>query len=726
MKIKRFVLTVLIFALILAFSAFLTSCKKNGNSESESPSSSETGGSSERENFSDIVNEIGKVSVSAEKGEGYIVKYPSSVEKDEILRFEVEIFENYSKDTAVVSVNGKAVSGKNGIYETRVSGDKAEITVSGVKRTYYSVEYVAAKGVTFKGDGKVAVGGTLGFTVALDKNAVKTNGFKITANGVEISESNGKYTVSNLQSDLQIVAVGVDYPKFSVGITEGEGYEITTDSDEVYKGDDLYVSVKLDDAYALKSNPKVHANGVELEKIGEGLFVLRNVSENVTLTVSGLEKVRSYVVSFENVEEEYAPVEVEFGKTIDIEVKIPEADGRTFVGWSADGEIIPLENFVVTDDTVLEAVWNYNYKDEKSAVTVAHAFTKEEVLKMGEGVPSGRVGYGKGSYQQNADWEAFRIFDDKEGGAFSVTFPKFAFNKYGYTEFKFSTIWSKKTVYYNGTALAPVTNGGNLNNYLEIYVSGGYIGCGSVKIPLKDGVYNGKEPLVLDIDNGKGRHGVFSDFYTFEYDYMKYINEMKKVTETTDKDTARELFTEYKKFKNFLTTYEKTKYSFLEDVAALLKSIAMPVEVSTDGSLVSAKLNGEEKTPNNANETPNGTAASMGASKRWTLTNITEIDLILKTIAISDDEMLVYTMAFQSGSFPYNVSIGGTEVLIANNNLTPITITIHGDGRVTVGDKTVNVFAGSVNGGETLTVKITKSEAWGNMYVSHKVLLDAE
>lgn len=731
MKIKKFITVLAIVAFVFVLSAFATSCKKrNTDSESDSVSTSDTAGpidsgkTSEKEEFSDVIVPINGKTITVPEGEGYLVKNVTLSETDGVLRFEVEIFDDYSKDLAVVTVNGNVVTGQNGAYETTVSGDKADIKVTGVKRLYASVGYVSVKGVTYDGANKVLLGEALEFTVRVDANAVVASDFKVAANGKEVSVVNGKHRIENVTENLQIVALGVDYPKFSVTIDNGDGYTLKVNSTEIYKGETLLVSIDIDEDYVLESEPKVYSNGMELTKNENGVYEYKNVSGNVTVTASGIKKTSVYTVSFKNIDEEYPDVEVAFGNTVD-GIEDPEKDGRTFKGWRANGgEVVTLDNYAITGDTEFFAVWTYHYKDANSRQTEVHAFTKEEALKIGETVPSGRVGYGKGDYQQKAEWEAFRVFDDKEGGAFSVTFPTFDYKKYGYVEFKFSTIWSTKTISYNGVKLASVTNGGNLNNYLEIFVSEGYIGCGNVKIPLKEGVYEGTSSLVLDVDNGKGRHGVFSDFYTYEYDYDKVIAEILKTDGSETKEEAQSLIAKFKKCKNFLTDEEKVKYSTVFEKATALKRIAMPMTISDDGSFVSATVNGETRNPNNANETPGGApASSMGSCKRWTLTNVTEIILRLQTIELDADEKLEYKIAFQSGSFPYTVSIGGEIMVSANTNFDVITIAVCGNGTVKVSCEKQGVTKTITAPEGDLTVKIEKGAEWGNMYVSHTVTL---
>lgn len=731
MKLRNIFLFLFITALVCSMFAFAVCCTKKQDS-TVSDSSHESGDSSGKIEYPDRIEEISDIEVTATSGEGYFISYPASLKRGEELQFEVTVYDNFSKDTAVVTVNGNKLSGNNGIYRTAVSQDKAEIVVSGIKRTHYSVEYIDVKGVSYNGAKRIAVGKSLEFTVSLDADAIKKDNFKILANGSEISGVNGKYTVNNIAKDLRITAQGVDYPKYSVTAAEGEGYKLKTNVTEVYKGDDLFVFVELEKDYVLKSEPRVFANGTEIQKNESGVFVLKNVSQNVLLTVNGIERIGSYTVSFENTEEQYPELEVMFGETVG-EIAQPAMNGRTFKGWSVNGELVALENYVITNDTVLVALWNYNYKSPDANADTIHAFTKEEVEEIGKTLPDGfKVGYGKNHYSQNADWEAFRVQDNKDGAAFTVTFPKFEFNKYGYTEFRFSTIWSTKNVYYNGTKLASVTNGGNLDNYLEIFVSGGYIGCGSVKVALQDGVYNGTASLILNVDNGRGRHGIFSDFYTYRYDYTKYISAIKDVDENTTVAEATELIGAYKLFKNFLTPYEKSAYSFIDAKIGILKDIVFPMSLCEDGSYVSAKVGGEEKNPNNANDTPGGQAAELGSSKRWTMTNITEIDLILRTVSLDEDEKIVYKIAFQSSDFQYTVSIGGVEMLVANTNLDVITIEVCGNGTVTVSaknqgvTKTTNIDSAVIDGTEPLTVKVTKSADWGNLYVSHSVVILAK
>lgn len=129
-------------------------------------------------------------------------------------------FDSAKYNGTLVVKNGDAVlvADSNGVYSVEnVSGDIV-ITVSGLTINTYTVTLTEGEGYTIaaaEGSASpVNYGGSFSFTVAINSGYIAEN-LVVKANGTAIEAAEGKYTVSNITSNITITVDGVEKDVFN-------------------------------------------------------------------------------------------------------------------------------------------------------------------------------------------------------------------------------------------------------------------------------------------------------------------------------------------------------------------------------------------------------------------------------------------------------------------------------------------------------------------------------
>lgn len=719
-KVWLFLLISLFVVCVTAFAA----CKQQEEKPDTPPQQDH-----ERVEYDDEYVGIDGYSVSVKNGEGYRI-CELEISDDGIISFRLEVFDGYSRDSATVKANGSAVSGEGGSYSVKAPASKTEITVDGVVREYCFVRYVEVKGVSYDGENRVKVGENLVFAVNLSEKTILTDEYGVYAGSEKIEEAEGKYEIKNLTEDIEVEVKGVDYPRHSVTVPQGEGYAFTVNSEEIYDGDELRIGLSLEKEYIKQSNPRVYAGEKLLTMTEDGYYSLKNVTEDVVLSVEGLVKERLYTVSFYNTKEEYEDRIMQFGDPIGA-IPDPEWEKLSFKGWLKDGEIVNPEDIIVTEDVKLVAKWNAYAKDEDSEYVKIYEFTNEEVDEIGAnfGIEKAVAANRYGKFSEPCEWQAFRVQNAPAKSVYNVKLPAFDFAKYGYVTFRIAAQWGSKSLIYNGVTLGSSSNGKTFDNYTEFFVADGYVGCGNVKTAIPDEVYRGEESLDFTTDEGNALALVFSDFYSYEFDYAPYAESIAAAGPSTSREEAETLIRKYELFKNVLTPYDKDEYGNLEVMVQRLKNSLLPIDLCTDGSMFTVTLDGENKNPNNENDK---NVFAEGA-KRWTLNNVSHISLAVAATKVEDGQKLVFKIGFEHTDFP-TIKIGDTVIFTANQKYDKeiITITLYSDGRVTAEGsaqgigQTAYVSEAVTGGEEALVLEMDKPiiQKWCHLNVCKTVTLD--
>ena len=168
-----------------------------------------------------------------------------------------------------------------------------------------NVKFISSDGMVFDGTAPVFNGIQDGgeyneetkFTVTDD------NLDKVTVDGVEVKHNeNGNYTLPMDNKEHVIVATDKSGNKTEITVTlrdiynvtlpKGDGYE-TKGEPTVKDGDDYTFEVEIKDGYTKGDDFKVTVNGQEIKPNADGKYVVENVTSDLEIVVSGVEKVKA-------------------------------------------------------------------------------------------------------------------------------------------------------------------------------------------------------------------------------------------------------------------------------------------------------------------------------------------------------------------------------------------------------------------------------------------------
>ena len=162
-------------------------------------------------------------------------------------------------------------------------------------QTTYSVTLPSGEGFTVTASGSsspVAAGGTFKFKVTLEKGYRKGSGFAVKSNGVTLNESNGVYTISDIQGNQTITVTGVEKTPVTYTVTlpkNPTGYSVNPTSGSaspVAAGGSYSFTVTVNSGYS-GANMTVKANNLTVPKNGN-VYTVSNIQANQTITVSGV------------------------------------------------------------------------------------------------------------------------------------------------------------------------------------------------------------------------------------------------------------------------------------------------------------------------------------------------------------------------------------------------------------------------------------------------------
>ena len=162
-------------------------------------------------------------------------------------------------------------------------------------QTTYSVTLPSGEGFTVTASGSsspVAAGGTFKFKVTLEKGYRKGSNFAVKSNGLTLNESNGVYTISDIQGNQTITVTGVEKTPVTYTVTlpkNPTGYSVNPTSGSaspVAAGGSYSFTVTVNSGYS-GANMTVKANNLTVPKNGN-VYTISNIQANQTITVSGV------------------------------------------------------------------------------------------------------------------------------------------------------------------------------------------------------------------------------------------------------------------------------------------------------------------------------------------------------------------------------------------------------------------------------------------------------
>ncbi len=374
--------------------------------------------------YSDAVN-YSVYSVSLATGEGFELTGEKIVYSGKNYEFTLEIKgAAYQESTPAVKVNGAEIA-KNADekYVVENVAENLVITVEGIVKTEFSVTKPDGEGFEFKGAEKAVYGENYVFevtkSVGYDKSdlTVKVNGETVTAG------EDGKYTVENVTENLVITVEGAAKNVYSVTLPESVAYVITGET-TVTHGEDYTFVLEIAEKYD-KTNLVVKANETELNAGEDGkTYIVTNVTENVTITVEGLNIIKYAVTLTEGTGYVLTgEAEAEHGGKYTFELTVSEGytqstpvvkvngevvtageDGKYTVDNVTANLVVTVEGVVINTYTVTVAAGE-GFTAEKTSETVNHGENAsfaivpdnaEDVIKVFNGEEE--VAYKDGAY----------------------------------------------------------------------------------------------------------------------------------------------------------------------------------------------------------------------------------------------------------------------------------------------------------------------------------------
>ena len=291
--------------------------------------------------YSDAVD-YSVYSVSIATGEGFELTGEKIVYGGKNYEFTLEIKgAAYQESTPAVKVNGAEIA-KNADekYVVENVAENLVITVEGIVKTEFSVTKPDGEGFEFKGAEKAVYGENYVFevtkSVGYDKSdlTVKVNGETVTAG------EDDKYTVENVTENLVITVEGAAKNVYSVTLPESVAYVITGET-TVTHGEDYTFVLEIAEKYD-KTNLVVKANETELNAGEDGkTYIVTNVTENVTITVEGLNIIKYAVTLTEGTGYVLTgEAEAEHGGKYSFELTVSEGYTQSTPVVKVNGEVV--------------------------------------------------------------------------------------------------------------------------------------------------------------------------------------------------------------------------------------------------------------------------------------------------------------------------------------------------------------------------------------------------
>ena len=234
--------------------------------------------------------------VTLGSGEGYELHGADTVYGGKDYTFTLEITsEAYEATALAVKANDTLLTEADGKYTVKNVSSDLNITVSGVEKKTYAVTIPTGEGYTVSGAAKAVYGEDYSFAVAkaagYDQSALI-----VKVNGETIAEENGKYTVKNVKTALEITVEGAEKNQYAVTApAESVAFTFTGNAKAIH-GEAYTFTLEVKESYDT-ANLKVKANGSELTAAADGkTYMVENVTGAIEITVEGL-NIRKYNVT---------------------------------------------------------------------------------------------------------------------------------------------------------------------------------------------------------------------------------------------------------------------------------------------------------------------------------------------------------------------------------------------------------------------------------------------
>lgn len=310
--------------------------------------------------------EINKYAVTLTEGTGYYYEPQgeidlSSIEHGTRIYVKLKLEEAYNQSNPSIMLKGQVLAQGATTFSFVVTEDSV-VTVENVEINKYDVTLTQGVGYELQSEDTltdVAHGSEISFTLTLGEGYSQSTPV-VKANGETIYAQDDIYTITVTEATT-ITVEDIEINKYSVTLTEGEGYTLATvgqiDLDEVEYNTDISFTLTLDEHYD-ESTPVVKVNNEVIEATN-GIYTI-NVKGNKVVTVEGVEGNVYNVLSFDSeyvtITKDGQPITVSddlrFGDEIVITYELDEGyDLTTFTVVGAN--LIEGNTYSVTGDITI-------------------------------------------------------------------------------------------------------------------------------------------------------------------------------------------------------------------------------------------------------------------------------------------------------------------------------------------------------------------------------------
>lgn len=251
----------------------------------------------------------GMMNINLPSVEGAIVAavpgYSSPVEFGSEFKFTVTLDEGYTQSTPIVMTNGNLLTPVAGVYKISNITSSQIVTVTGIALNMYYVTLPTVTGATVTATNgvynsskqayEVKYGDDFNFNVTL-QDAYSQSNYVVGPAGLINSTGNGTYAIENVKSDVAVTVQGLEINKYYITLPTTEGaiinaltgiYDPMAQAYKVEYGTNFQFEVILNPAYS-QSNYFVGPMMMVMP-MGNGKFGINNVTENIDVTIQGVE-----------------------------------------------------------------------------------------------------------------------------------------------------------------------------------------------------------------------------------------------------------------------------------------------------------------------------------------------------------------------------------------------------------------------------------------------------
>ncbi len=308
----------------------------------------------------------------------------TSVKANQSISFKIILDIEYIQSEYVVRCNGEILAASNNIYTINNITDDIDITIDGIAgiNTYIvnlpqtQTGYIITNIDNSDFDESITIeySGSLSFKIRLDENYLQSaDNVVVKNNGIIITAENGIYTIDNITQDVNITVEGVEINRYQVIFPTAQiGYSITNlDGTEfvitsVEYNSSISFRIKLNIEYSRSDNIVVKNNGTII--IAEnGIYTIRNITENGNISIDGIELNRYQIIlpqtqtgylitNLDNVE--FVMANVEHNCSISFKVVVDESYSQSAnnVVVKNNSDVIASNNGVYTIDNITQDV----------------------------------------------------------------------------------------------------------------------------------------------------------------------------------------------------------------------------------------------------------------------------------------------------------------------------------------------------------------------------------